>query len=184
MKLIGRWLVLLMAAFGCAVVVVVIASWKPADAAEEPAPAAAAPVSAEPDHYYSFVDGTQYGYQPVLSLADRQAGQAAAPLVMFRYHGVRNGRTQLGSNLGGGVSQVMDCTEPCDTVRIRLFSGWREIKREYLALTPGIIAGMAMSDARRGKMKLHQNREGKYVFFGESRSEMTLFDDAAEVSSR
>jgi hypothetical protein len=187
MKTLGRILMILLAGIGGAVLVVGVVLWQKEDAHRDEVQGQLASVPqasrppASPDHYYSYVDGTEYGYQPALSEEDRQTGKIGAELVMFRYHGIRNGRIQLGTNLGGGISQVVDCTEPCDTVRIRLFSGWREIKRDYLALTPGMIVGMAMSDARRGKMKLHLNRDGKYVFFGETRAEATLFGSAKEV---
>lgn len=173
MKLLVRWIVLLLAAVGGAMVVTLVVimskdssqhSAQPETASQAPPPPVKA-VSMTP--YYSIVDGYEYGYKPALSDVDLQEGQGTKALVMIKFLGARDGRLQLAIDTGRSLRQVMDCARPCDIVRVRVFSGGRMLRKEFLTMEPNTIMQLAFADASKGLLKPYQLADGKYLVVGE-----------------
>jgi hypothetical protein len=108
------------------------------------------------NHYYEVKDGTDYGYETVLSENARSAGQAASPMMMFSYAGERNGKHQV-HTLNDRVWTAFECSNPCELLKILSFvdlDGMREqVTVERMKFTQGTIAYGVLTDAFNGRLE-------------------------------
>lgn len=76
--------------------------------ARPPASAPARAVAPLKAHNYEVKDGMEYGYTRELSADERAAGQAAKPVLMFRYAGERDGKYQVHAS-DGTTFTALEC---------------------------------------------------------------------------
>lgn len=140
---------------------------KPVEAQIVEAPQAVEP---EVDHYYSLKDGLQYGYETALSQDQIAAGQMANTLTMFKYAGEKDGVYQVYTEDAGNIVTTIQCTNPCDFMKIMVFSTSELISTERLKATEGTIGWLVMADAINGKLEKYQGKAGSkmmHVWFDE-----------------
>ncbi|WP_293934018.1 hypothetical protein [Iodobacter sp.] len=109
------------------------------------------PVS--PKHWYVMRDGSEYGYERVLSKNETDQGQAAGTLIMIKYAGQKNGKHQIYLQQKEEFD-VFECNEPCDYIKTMTFYGDELIRTERLKFVPGTIAASAMMDAFNGQLEV------------------------------
>jgi hypothetical protein len=114
-----------------------------------------------PSHYYSMEDGGEYGYERELSQNDQESGTVTNSIVMFRYGGKHDDKYQVYTKDGDAVT-AMECTNPCEFIKVLTFYEGEFIKKEIIKGTEGSIAYGAMMDAINGKMKPYvAGKQGK-----------------------
>jgi hypothetical protein len=116
-----------------------------------------------PDHYYVMQDGEEYGYSRALSKDQKNAGQAATSLMMFRYAGQRNGKYQLHVTDGINI-MAAECSNPCEYIKTMSFMDAdylrNKISIERLQNAPDSIIHFAFEDAFAGKMQPYAVKRG------------------------
>lgn len=125
-----------------------------------PAPVAEIVEAPVADHYYSMKEGLQYGYETALSEDQRAAGQMANTLTMFKYAGEKDGVYQVYTEESGNVFTSIQCTNPCDFMKIMMFADHELISTERLKATEGTIGWLVMADAINGKLERYQGKAG------------------------
>lgn len=103
------------------------------------------------DHNYSLRDGLEYGYESAVSDNDKNNGQVASKLSMFRYVGTRDGKYQVYSK-EDSVITVAECDNPCEFMKVMVFSDGTHFKTERMRATEGSLGWYVMQDAINGKM--------------------------------
>lgn len=104
------------------------------------------------NHYYVMKDGTKYGYAAAISEQEKAAGIGATKLTVFRYLGKKDKTIQIETQ-DGDFHSVLECTVPCEHIKVMQFYGDDHVDTEYLQSVPGTIGWMAMRDAIYGNLE-------------------------------
>lgn len=115
-------------------------------AAEEP------PQPVAPAHYYSIAENGEYGYEVGLSDDDRHAGKVAAPLMMVRYLGEKDGIYTVAMPAGGGVVNAFSCRPPCEFIKSQIKVNGQVVKTETMRNPGNAVVSAVMLDAINGKL--------------------------------
>jgi len=125
------------------------------------------------DHQYSMKDGFEYGYEQGLSENQQNAGQVASTLLMFKYAGQKDGAFQVYTkDAVNEVIAVMQCSNPCDFMKVMTFYQGENIKTERMRATEGSIGWAVMSDAINGKLQQYfvdKNGKKLAIWFDEKK---------------
>ena len=98
----------------------------------------------------------EYGYASAISADQKNKGQVATKILMFKYAGERDGKHQVHTTDGIHFSAI-ECSSPCEVMKIMDF-----IDKDYLRGTvrvdriknqPGSVANSVMEDAIAGKLR-------------------------------
>lgn len=114
-------------------------------------------------HNYYVKDGMDYGYPRALSSVEKQAGQAAEAVVMFRYAGVRDGKHQVHSH-DGQLFIAFECENPCGVIKAMSFIDadmLRDtVKIERFVNAKGTVAAGVFEDVFAGELRQYGMERG------------------------
>lgn len=136
--------------------------------------AQATPAAPAKGHNYSLKDGYEYGYERDVSADEQNRGQAANALMMARFAGKIDGKYQvfMKSSEDHNGTLVVECTNPCEFMKIMAFYQGQHVKTERVRVTPDIIGWSILEDAINGQMQQFvEDRDGrKYtIWFDENK---------------
>lgn len=106
-------------------------------------------------------DGLEYGYEQAVSVDDKNKGQVASKILMFKYLGERGDVMQL-HNRQGDVHIIFECQRPCEFIKQMIFINGTMQRKEHLRAIEGSIAWAVTQDAMNGYLKPYErDRAGK-----------------------
>ena len=105
------------------------------------------------DHYYSMKDGYEYGYEQAISQDAADSGQVATSLLMFKFVGEKDGNYQVFSKNAGDVITLLQCSNPCEYIKVMTFLGNEHLTTERVKAVEGSIGWSVLSDAINGKLE-------------------------------
>ena len=120
--------------------------------AAAPQPAPEPPRPPIPTHNYVIEEDGLYGYQPVVSDADRTNGVAQKPLVMVKYLGQRNGTYRAEVQIQPGMMTIVSCKDPCEYFKVTPYA-YGESGDPQTMKAEGTLGGGILEDAIAGELK-------------------------------
>lgn len=125
---------------------------RPIDQATAPQPAPEPARPPIPMHNYVIEENGLYGYQPVVSDADRTNGVAQKPLVMVKYLGQRNGTYRAEVQIQPGMTTILSCKDPCEYFKVTPYA-YGESGDPQTMKAEGTLGGGILEDAIAGELK-------------------------------
>lgn len=131
-------------------------------------------LTASPSVYaanYTMKDGHKYGYEQLLTDADRADGIMSKPMIMAVYLGKKGNDYQVAVIDGKNEYTVMQCENPCKYLKIMAFYGDRHQATEWMKTSPGMIGLLIMDDAIKGHLTRYtkdMDGERHYVWVDEN----------------
>lgn len=118
-------------------------------------------------HNYDLQEGSAYGYTAALSNSDREGGRVGQQIVMVLYAGQREGRHQVHIRQGALLS-ALECGAPCDVVKMITVMDIAGVPAQpnvqMLRNAPGMLAGLALEDAIKGRLAQYRDEQGRAVW--------------------
>jgi hypothetical protein len=111
--------------------------------------------AAEESHHYAVYSDGEYGYERAVSEDDKNAGQIASTVMLFKYLGEKDGLYQVMHTESEGVDLVLECENPCKFIRTYTLVNHQLGRKEMLPATEGTIGYLVMDDAINGRLKRH-----------------------------
>lgn len=136
------------------------AAQKAAEAAT-PAPVVQPVKPPVPSRFYTLQDGLEYGYEQAVSADDKNKGQVASKILMFKYLGERGDVMQFHARQGE-INIVFECQRPCEFIKQMMFIDGVMRHKEHMRAIEGSIAWALTQDAMNGYLKPYEKeRAGK-----------------------
>lgn len=108
--------------------------------------------------HYLLREGDLYAYAPELTDDERNTAEPASGPMRVGYAGQRDGVFQVVVFEEPGFVYASQCTDPCDFIKLMMFSGATLVRTRLVRAEPGTIGWLALDDAIHGRLERYLDR--------------------------